>query len=113
MDRLKFKLEIVGALSASPPTNTSILTVDEDNSVVIPLEKRLKIYNPPATHGLEFYSGHSRIKGLTCIAISDVLTTFQGLASADFKTTKAVRKRVVKNAMVIYTCQKQNKRFLP
>ncbi|GFV56586.1 putative DD41D transposase [Trichonephila clavipes] len=36
MDRLKFKLEIFEALSASPPTNKSILTDHEDNSVVIP-----------------------------------------------------------------------------
>ncbi|GFW13992.1 hypothetical protein TNCV_4701271 [Trichonephila clavipes] len=47
MDRLKFNLEIVEALSASPPTNKSVLTDDEDNSVVIPLAKRLKRYNPP------------------------------------------------------------------
>ncbi|GFT91475.1 uncharacterized protein TNCV_4286241 [Trichonephila clavipes] len=33
MDRLKFKLEIVETLAASPPTNKSILT-HEDNSVV-------------------------------------------------------------------------------
>ncbi|GFW70315.1 putative DD41D transposase [Trichonephila clavipes] len=38
------------ALSASLPTNRSILTDDEDNSVVIPLAKRSKRYNPPITH---------------------------------------------------------------
>ncbi|GFX61571.1 uncharacterized protein TNCV_2745461 [Trichonephila clavipes] len=54
MDRLKFKLEIVEALSVSPPTNRSILTDDEDNSVVIPLAKRSKRYNPPATHVMAF-----------------------------------------------------------
>ncbi|GFW50294.1 uncharacterized protein TNCV_4697101 [Trichonephila clavipes] len=42
MGRLKFNLEISEALSASPPTNKSILTDDEDNSVVIPLAKRSK-----------------------------------------------------------------------
>ncbi|GFW43330.1 putative transposable element [Trichonephila clavipes] len=50
MDRLKFKLVIVKALSAYPPTNKSILTDDEDNSVVIPLAKRSKRCNPPAIH---------------------------------------------------------------
>ncbi|GFV37875.1 hypothetical protein TNCV_2662881 [Trichonephila clavipes] len=35
-----------------------------------------------------------RIKGLTCIAVFDALTTFQGLASANLKTTKSVRKDV-------------------
>ncbi|GFX34789.1 uncharacterized protein TNCV_2515041 [Trichonephila clavipes] len=54
MERLTFKLEIVKVLSASPPTNKSILTVDEDNSVVIPLTKRSKHYNPPATHVMVF-----------------------------------------------------------
>ncbi|GFX02652.1 hypothetical protein TNCV_2010961 [Trichonephila clavipes] len=34
MDRLKFKLEIVEALSASPPTNKSILIDNEDNRVL-------------------------------------------------------------------------------
>ncbi|GFS49197.1 hypothetical protein TNCV_2410381 [Trichonephila clavipes] len=32
----------------SPPANKSILTDDEDNSVVIPLARRSKRYNPPA-----------------------------------------------------------------
>ncbi|GFT32098.1 hypothetical protein TNCV_3469001 [Trichonephila clavipes] len=41
MDRLKFKLGIVEALAASPPANKSVLTDDEDNSVAIPLAKRL------------------------------------------------------------------------
>ncbi|GFV81073.1 uncharacterized protein TNCV_2270571 [Trichonephila clavipes] len=50
MDRLKFKLEIVEALSDSPPTKRSILTDDEDNSVIIPLAKRSKLYNPLAVH---------------------------------------------------------------
>ncbi|GFV69526.1 uncharacterized protein TNCV_2779431 [Trichonephila clavipes] len=54
MDRLKFKLEIVEALSASPPTNKCILTDDEDKSVVIPLTKRSKRYNPPAVHVMAF-----------------------------------------------------------
>ncbi|GFW05431.1 uncharacterized protein TNCV_3359481 [Trichonephila clavipes] len=54
MDRLKFKLEIVEALSASSPTNNSILIDDEDNSVVIPLAKRSKRYNPPAIHVMAF-----------------------------------------------------------
>ncbi|GFX74898.1 uncharacterized protein TNCV_1844701 [Trichonephila clavipes] len=54
MDRLKFKLEIVEALSAFPPTNKSILTDDEDNSVVIPLAKRSKRYNSPAIHAMAF-----------------------------------------------------------
>ncbi|GFW08484.1 DUF4817 domain-containing protein [Trichonephila clavipes] len=39
------------------------------------------------------------IKGLSCIAILDVLVTFQGFASANLKTKKAVRKHVVKKAM--------------
>ncbi|GFW04056.1 uncharacterized protein TNCV_2051721 [Trichonephila clavipes] len=39
IDRLRFKLEIVEALLVSPPTNKSVLTDDEDNSVVIPLAK--------------------------------------------------------------------------
>ncbi|GFT02200.1 uncharacterized protein TNCV_84591 [Trichonephila clavipes] len=54
MDHLKFKLEIVEALSASPPTNRSILANDEDNSVIIPLAKRSKCYNPPAIHVMAF-----------------------------------------------------------
>ncbi|GFX07750.1 hypothetical protein TNCV_4160191 [Trichonephila clavipes] len=104
MDRLKFKLEIVEESAAFPPTYKSILTDEEDNSVVIPPTKnRIVIIHCCTCHGI--YLGHSRIKGLTCIAIFDVLMTFQDLASADLKTTKAVRKHV-KNAMVIYTCQK-------
>ncbi|GFV04829.1 uncharacterized protein TNCV_5047931 [Trichonephila clavipes] len=54
MDRLKFKLEIVEALSTSPPTKKSILTDDEVNSVVIPLAKRSKLYNPPAVNVMAF-----------------------------------------------------------
>ncbi|GFU63793.1 uncharacterized protein TNCV_3321901 [Trichonephila clavipes] len=54
MDRLQFKLEIAEALSASPPTNKSILTDDEDNSVVIPLAKRSKRYNTPVIHVMAF-----------------------------------------------------------
>ncbi|GFX54817.1 uncharacterized protein TNCV_2557031 [Trichonephila clavipes] len=54
MDRLKFKLEIVEALSATSPTNRSTLTNEEDNSVVIPLAKRSKRYNPPAIHVMVF-----------------------------------------------------------
>ncbi|GFX69491.1 uncharacterized protein TNCV_380601 [Trichonephila clavipes] len=54
MDRLKFKLEIFEALSASPPTYKSIFTHDEDNSVAIPLAKRLKRNNPPAIHIMAF-----------------------------------------------------------
>ncbi|GFV41695.1 hypothetical protein TNCV_3628461 [Trichonephila clavipes] len=110
MDRLKFKLEIVEPLSASPPTKKSILDDDEDNSVVIPLAKkdRSVIITCYTCHG--FYPGHSRIKCLTCIAIFDVLITFQSLASADLSTTKVVGKHVVKNAMVIYTCQKQKQK---
>ncbi|GFV62047.1 transposable element Tcb1 transposase [Trichonephila clavipes] len=45
MDRLKFKFEVIEALSASPPTNKSILTDDEDKSVVIPLAKGSTPYN--------------------------------------------------------------------
>ncbi|GFS54889.1 hypothetical protein TNCV_3576131 [Trichonephila clavipes] len=40
MNRLKFKLEILEALSAAPPSNKRILTDDEDNSVEVPLAKR-------------------------------------------------------------------------
>ncbi|GFW15628.1 uncharacterized protein TNCV_3581261 [Trichonephila clavipes] len=54
MDCLKSKLQIVEALSASPPTNESILNNDEDNSVVVPLTKRSKRYNPPAIHVMAF-----------------------------------------------------------
>ncbi|GFX51123.1 uncharacterized protein TNCV_2734741 [Trichonephila clavipes] len=54
MDRLKFKLEIVEALSTSPPNKKSILTDDEDNSAVIPLSKRLKRYTLPAIHVMTF-----------------------------------------------------------
>ncbi|GFW63590.1 uncharacterized protein TNCV_4328781 [Trichonephila clavipes] len=54
IDRLKFKLEIVEELSASPITNKSILAVDEVNSVVIPLSKRSKRCNPPAVHVMAF-----------------------------------------------------------
>ncbi|GFW16793.1 uncharacterized protein TNCV_1551451 [Trichonephila clavipes] len=54
MDCLKFKLEVVEAFSASPPTKKSILTDDEDNSVVIPLAKRSKYYNLPAIHVMAF-----------------------------------------------------------
>ncbi|GFT50733.1 hypothetical protein TNCV_3963541 [Trichonephila clavipes] len=50
MDRLKFKLEVVEALSTSPPTNKSILTDDENIKVVIALAKRSNRYNPPAIH---------------------------------------------------------------
>ncbi|GFW26868.1 hypothetical protein TNCV_1377111 [Trichonephila clavipes] len=52
VDRLKFKLEIVEALAASPPTNKSILTDDEDKSVVISLAKIAKCYHPPAIHAM-------------------------------------------------------------
>ncbi|GFW76706.1 uncharacterized protein TNCV_4944231 [Trichonephila clavipes] len=52
MNRLKCKLEIVEALSASPPTNKSILTDDE--CVVIPFVKRSKRYIPPAIHVMAF-----------------------------------------------------------
>ncbi|GFY36001.1 uncharacterized protein TNCV_4843731 [Trichonephila clavipes] len=45
---------MVEVLSASPPTNKSILTDDEDNNVVIHLAKRLKRYNPPAIHVMVF-----------------------------------------------------------
>ncbi|PRD33494.1 UNVERIFIED_CONTAM: hypothetical protein NCL1_17404 [Trichonephila clavipes] len=53
---LCFKLEVVEAcvLSAYPPTNKSILTHYEDNSVVIPLAKKSKRYNPPAIHAMAF-----------------------------------------------------------
>ncbi|GFV36400.1 uncharacterized protein TNCV_2234471 [Trichonephila clavipes] len=55
MDRLKFQLGTVEVLSASPPTNKSILTDDEaNNSVVIPLAKRMNHYNPPAIHVMAF-----------------------------------------------------------
>ncbi|GFX07532.1 hypothetical protein TNCV_5092431 [Trichonephila clavipes] len=54
MDCLKFKLEIVEALSASPPTIKGILTDDEDNSVVIPLSERSKRYNSPDIHVMTF-----------------------------------------------------------
>ncbi|GFW75650.1 uncharacterized protein TNCV_4428331 [Trichonephila clavipes] len=50
MDRLKFKLEIVEALAASPPTNKRILTDDEDGKVTIPIAKRSKCYNPPSIY---------------------------------------------------------------
>ncbi|GFV15228.1 uncharacterized protein TNCV_787191 [Trichonephila clavipes] len=46
--------QIVEALSTSPPTNRSILTDDEDNSVVTPLAKRSKRYISPATHIIAF-----------------------------------------------------------
>ncbi|GFY11623.1 hypothetical protein TNCV_4230921 [Trichonephila clavipes] len=50
-----FDLEIVEALFASPPTNKSILTDDEDNSVVVPLAKKIsKHYNAPAIHDMAF-----------------------------------------------------------
>ncbi|GFW83636.1 uncharacterized protein TNCV_2204851 [Trichonephila clavipes] len=52
MDRLKFKLEIVEALLASPPTN-KITPTTEDNSLVIPLAKRSKRYNPPHSADLK------------------------------------------------------------
>ncbi|GFW54902.1 uncharacterized protein TNCV_2655411 [Trichonephila clavipes] len=54
MNGSKFKLEIVEALLAAPSTNKSILTGDEDNSVVIPRAKRSKRYNPPAIHVTAF-----------------------------------------------------------
>ncbi|GFS99174.1 hypothetical protein TNCV_1600191 [Trichonephila clavipes] len=54
MDRLKFKLEMVEALSTSPPINKRILTVDENNRVVIALAKRSKRYNLPAVHAMAF-----------------------------------------------------------
>ncbi|GFX61175.1 uncharacterized protein TNCV_4565701 [Trichonephila clavipes] len=46
--------EIVEALSATSPNNKSILTDDEDNSVIIPLLKRSKCYNPPAIQAMAF-----------------------------------------------------------
>ncbi|GFX10394.1 uncharacterized protein TNCV_1867891 [Trichonephila clavipes] len=54
MERLKFKLEIVEALSASPPNNKSISTDDEDNNVLVPLEKSPKCYYLPAMHVMYF-----------------------------------------------------------
>ncbi|GFX10999.1 hypothetical protein TNCV_512591 [Trichonephila clavipes] len=54
LDRLIFKLEIVEALAASPPTNKSIFTDDKVNSVVIPLSKRPKRYDPPDIHVMAF-----------------------------------------------------------
>ncbi|GFV67158.1 hypothetical protein TNCV_3669131 [Trichonephila clavipes] len=54
MEHLQFQLEIGESLSASPPTSKSILTDDGDNSVVVPLAKRSKLYNPPATHVMAF-----------------------------------------------------------
>ncbi|GFW70684.1 hypothetical protein TNCV_2922391 [Trichonephila clavipes] len=112
MDRLKFKLEIFGLSSASPPTNKTILTDDEENNVVeFHSQKDRKRYNPPDNTCHGFYPGYSRIKGLTCIAIFDDLMVFQGFASADLKATKAVRKHM-KNAMVIYTWYKQIKILL-
>ncbi|GFY09701.1 uncharacterized protein TNCV_3696631 [Trichonephila clavipes] len=54
MNRLKFKFEIVEALSACPPPNKSILTDDEVNSAVVPLAKISKRYNPPAIHVMAF-----------------------------------------------------------
>ncbi|PRD32336.1 UNVERIFIED_CONTAM: hypothetical protein NCL1_20770 [Trichonephila clavipes] len=51
---IKLGVEIVEALSASPSTNKSILTVDEDNSVVIPHAKISKRYNPPAVFAMFF-----------------------------------------------------------
>ncbi|GFT83167.1 hypothetical protein TNCV_2129781 [Trichonephila clavipes] len=65
MDHLQFKLEIVEALSASPPTNKSILIDYEDNSVVIPLAKRSKRYNPPAIHVMDFILEAVRDAGLS------------------------------------------------
>ncbi|GFV44591.1 hypothetical protein TNCV_2006621 [Trichonephila clavipes] len=53
-DCLKFKLEIVEALAASPPSNNSILTDDEDNSIVIPLAKRSRCYNTSTKHFMPF-----------------------------------------------------------
>ncbi|GFS47138.1 hypothetical protein TNCV_2053181 [Trichonephila clavipes] len=46
--------KIVEALSPSPPNNKSILSDVEDNSVAIPLAKRSRRYNPPATHAMVF-----------------------------------------------------------
>ncbi|GFU82935.1 hypothetical protein TNCV_2967541 [Trichonephila clavipes] len=93
MDRLKFKLEIVEALSTSPPTKKSILTDDEVNSVVIPLAKRSKLYNPAAVNVMAFILA-IQDKRLDMYSPFDVLMTFQGLARSDLKTTKAVRKHV-------------------
>ncbi|GFV02358.1 hypothetical protein TNCV_1022861 [Trichonephila clavipes] len=46
--------EVAEELAASPPTNKTILTDDEDNSVVISLPKRSKCYNPPAIRAMYF-----------------------------------------------------------
>ncbi|GFS58522.1 uncharacterized protein TNCV_111401 [Trichonephila clavipes] len=46
--------DIVEAFSTSPPTNKSILTNDDDNSVVFPPAKRSKRYDPPAIHAIAF-----------------------------------------------------------
>ncbi|GFX12694.1 uncharacterized protein TNCV_3158151 [Trichonephila clavipes] len=55
MDRIKFKLEIVEALSAFAPTNKSILSDNEDNRVVCnSTRKEPKRYNPPAIHVMAF-----------------------------------------------------------
>ncbi|GFW23028.1 hypothetical protein TNCV_3801291 [Trichonephila clavipes] len=53
-DPLKFELEIVEALAASPPTDKIIFPDDEDNSVVIQLTKRSKSYDPLAIHIMPF-----------------------------------------------------------
>ncbi|GFX34318.1 hypothetical protein TNCV_3226651 [Trichonephila clavipes] len=83
MDRLKFELAIVKALSASPPTNKRILTDDEDNSVVIPLARRSKRYNPPFIHVMAF-TWPFQDKRLSMTICFDVLMIFLSLTSADF-----------------------------
>ncbi|PRD29319.1 UNVERIFIED_CONTAM: hypothetical protein NCL1_29759 [Trichonephila clavipes] len=44
----------VEALSAFTTNNKSILADDEDNSVLMPLAKRSKRYNPHAIHAMAF-----------------------------------------------------------
>ncbi|GFW83714.1 uncharacterized protein TNCV_668271 [Trichonephila clavipes] len=54
VDRLKFTLEVVVALEASPTTNKSIFTDDEDNSVFNSTHKKIEVFNPPAIYVIPF-----------------------------------------------------------
>ncbi|GFT91968.1 uncharacterized protein TNCV_124981 [Trichonephila clavipes] len=107
MDRLKFKLEIVEALAASPRTNKNILT-DKDNSVVKSHSQKDRSVMIHLLYISCFYIGHSRIKRLDTFihfrCVDDILRS----RKSRLKTKKAVRRHLVKNATNIYAYPKQN-----
>ncbi|GFY31416.1 hypothetical protein TNCV_4989751 [Trichonephila clavipes] len=103
MDLLKFKLEIAEAraLAVSSPTNKSMLTADEYESVVIPPAKRSKYYNPPTKRPCQderkdMYS-HFR-------CVNDIPRP----RKCRFENCESSLRNVGKNAMFIYACKNKN-----